>query len=245
MLPRIIPMILIEDGAGILTKIFRSRLYLGDPLNLATLYSRLGVDELVILDKTKDSQRTALFTGLLRRICGQVEIPISYGGGIGSLSDVSQAFDNGIDKLVFRVGGQAERFMEWSSQVYGSQSVVSCINYGYPSSPFSAPIFRSAEVPALTKRAIDSGSGEILLQNVRRNGTRRGLDYLRFGTLANDTQVPVILSGGARSVEDITAAFRAGFSGVAAATIFSTDSVRDAPLVSYFADQEKEAQDWL
>ncbi len=48
--PRLIPVLLIEDGMLIKTKKFKSNIYVGDPINAVKIFNDLKADELIFLD---------------------------------------------------------------------------------------------------------------------------------------------------------------------------------------------------
>ena len=49
---RIIPVVLLDSGAACKTIRFGERIYLGDPVNIAKIFSDIGVDEIIYLDIT-------------------------------------------------------------------------------------------------------------------------------------------------------------------------------------------------
>lgn len=247
MLPRVVPVVLIERAAAIHSIGFGPGRYLGDPLNIARLLSNLGADELLVLDRTKGRRATALSSGLLERISRQVSCPVSYGGGLQDASDVRAAFRAGADKVVFRCDRRyPSELLLWASSEFGSQSVVGCINYRFREPTDAKKIDREVDSVAGLAAALSLGGvGEVLLQNVARVGSRAGLDTLSMTKVLDAIRVPVVLSGGAASARDIDAALRRGFSAVAVSTLFSLDAKTNAPLVSYFSEAAKRDLDWI
>lgn len=247
MLPRLIPVLLIERSAAIHSVGFGPGRYLGDPLNIARLFSNLGADELLILDRTKSRSKTSLVSGLLERISRHVSCPVSYGGGIRNLSDVRAAFRAGVDKVVFRSDRRYSMgLISWTSSEFGSQSVVACVNYRLQLPMSSQQIDREVQSHARVAAAlIQHGAGEVLFQNITRVGTRSGLDTIAMTQVLRSIRVPVVLSGGAASSQDIDDALNQGFAAIAVSTLFSLDSSTDAPLVSYFSQAEKRNFGWV
>ena len=49
-LPRIIPSLLLRNGALVKTQGFRNPEYVGDPINTVRIYNEQGADELIFLD---------------------------------------------------------------------------------------------------------------------------------------------------------------------------------------------------
>ncbi len=73
-------------------------------------------------------------------------------------------------------------------------------------------------------KGAELGAGEILLTSYDRDGTGAGYDLALIGAvverLAEQTPIPVVASGGAKTVEHLATAVQAGASAVLAATIF-------------------------
>jgi imidazole glycerol phosphate synthase subunit HisF len=67
---------------------------------------------------------------------------------------------------------------------------------------------------------VDRGAGEILLTSIDRDGTREGYDLALLGGVTTAVSVPVVASGGARSVDDLEAGLAAGADAVLAASMF-------------------------
>ena len=81
------------------------------------------------------------------------------------------------------------------------------------------------EAVAWAREGVAVGAGEILLTSVDRDGTGDGYDLELLAAVASSVNVPVIASGGARSVDDLEAAFAAGAEAALAATIFHDDEL--------------------
>jgi imidazole glycerol phosphate synthase subunit HisF len=67
---------------------------------------------------------------------------------------------------------------------------------------------------------MDRGAGEILLTSIDRDGTRAGYDLALTRAVCAAVTVPVVASGGARTVEDLAAGLDAGADAVLAASMF-------------------------
>jgi imidazole glycerol-phosphate synthase subunit HisF len=86
---------------------------------------------------------------------------------------------------------------------------------------------------------VEAGAGEILLQNVDRDGTMDGFDLDLLKTFDAALKVPLVAAGGASGVEDMRAAFRAcRLSGVAVGARFVYHGPHRAVLISYLSPPE-------
>src|SRR5207248_1752756 len=70
------------------------------------------------------------------------------------------------------------------------------------------------------REGAERGAGEILLTSMDRDGTNAGYDLELTAAVAEQVGVPVIASGGAGELDDLTAAIRAGADAVLCASIF-------------------------
>lgn len=242
MLPRVIPAIVIDQGRAIHTEGFRYSSYLGDPLNIARLFGELEADEILLLDRTPDFRATLLGNGLLKRLTEQVFTPVSYGGAITRTDQVDKAFDSGLDKIVLKlVSPGALELVEWTASKFGSQAVMTCINYVEDGFPLVKGVtIEPQNLPNFVKTAVGAGAGEILLQNASRSGSKSGLGAGSLQLKLGDVTCPVILSGGVGSISDIKEAFDLGFSGVGASTLFCMENRSRTPLTSYLTPKDRE-----
>ena len=81
MRPRIIPVLLVEDGGLVKTIKFNKRVYLGDPINTVRLFNDMEVDELVVLDISATKNARGPNLSLIEDIRNEAFMPLAYGGG--------------------------------------------------------------------------------------------------------------------------------------------------------------------
>jgi cyclase len=72
---------------------------------------------------------------------------------------------------------------------------------------------------AWAREAVERGAGEILLTSMDRDGTNSGYDLPLTAAVAQAVNVPVIASGGAGRLEDMSEAVGAGADAVLCASI--------------------------
>ena len=234
MIPRVMPVMVIHGRKCFHTINFKLDQYLGDPVNIARLYGEMDADELIIFDK---SNRDSIYENQkLRTICQEVFIPVAYGGNLKTLEDVDLAMKQGIEKVVLQISDMHSKdLIQNVAKKYGNQSVVACVNYSSVNNSSSnhKSMINQNEIFDTINLALELGSGEILIQDVGRSGTRNGFDFKLIAPVFRSTPVPVIYSGGASGVNCLEEAILAGASAVAASTIFSLSANTNSPLVSY------------
>ena len=101
----------------------------GDPVDNARFYQEEGADELAMLDiaATVENRKTRL--EWIRLVSAVINIPLTVGGGIGSLEDIEQVFEAGADKVSMNSAAvkRPELVQEAAGQ-YGSDKITVAID---------------------------------------------------------------------------------------------------------------------
>jgi cyclase len=224
---RIIPCLDIRDGRTVKGVYFESIRDAGDPVELATRYSKDGADELVFLDITATVEARKALVPLVSRIAEELDIPFTVGGGISSVEDVRALIRAGADKV--SVNSAAVKHPELINQLvsaFGSQCIVIAVDVkciggtwkvfvkgGREETPFEANEW--------IQEAVGRGAGEILLTSMDHDGSKNGFAIDLVRNISQLVPVPVIASGGAGSVSDFVEVFLKGEADAAlAASVF-------------------------
>ena len=126
-LPRVIPLLLIEGNKLIKTKNFSSSKYVGDPLNVIKIFNEKEVDEIAILDISKNRKEPNY--NLLRNMAEECFVPLAYGGNIRNLESASKIFKLGFEKVILNSGFlESPNAVRSISAKFGSQSVIVSID---------------------------------------------------------------------------------------------------------------------
>ena len=86
---RVIPCLDVDDGRVVKGVNFQDLRDVGDPVELAKQYDEQGADELTFLDITASKDRRDTVLDVVRRTAEQVFIPLTVGGGVRTVSDVT------------------------------------------------------------------------------------------------------------------------------------------------------------
>ncbi len=214
----------------------------GDPAALAARYNREGADELVVLDIAASRDYRPTFLDTIRRVAEQLAIPLTAGGGIGTVEDGQAILRAGADKLTVNTAAvrHPELITELSGE-FGAQAVVLAIDAKRSGESWEVIVRGGREAAgrnavAWAKEGVARGAGEILLTSMDRDGTRSGFDCALTAAVSRAVSVPVIASGGADSPEDFLAVFAEGRADAAlAASIFHDDAQRLGELKKFLA----------
>lgn len=247
LLPRVIPFLLIDGRRLLKTRRFAEPRYVGDPINAVRIFNDKEVDELIIIDIGATAATGPNFE-IIREIVSEAFMPVCYGGGVRTVPQMERLIGLGLEKISLGASAaQLPGLVGEASRQFGRQSVVVCVDVkrtflGGANVTINHGRTSLGRKPAEFARACeDAGAGEILLQAVDRDGTRKGFDLPLIMEVTGAVSVPVIACGGAANLADLRAAIQdGGASAAAAGSLFVFHGKLDAVLISYPARADLE-----
>jgi cyclase len=220
---------------------------IGNPSELAKKYYDQGADELFYIDIVSSLyQREILFDGI-EKVANELFIPFAAGGGVKSIDDFSKMFHMGADKVVINTYAIQEdpSIINKAAKIFGSQAVVVNIEAKKWQNHWECytdcgRIQSQKNVLEWAKEVEQRGAGEILLQSVDTDGRCRGFDIELAKKVVSLVDIPVVVSSGAGSLEDIKTLIKvANPSGVAIASLLHYDRVNIQDIKQYLNINEK------
>lgn len=231
---RLIPCIFLKEGMIVRSEDFKIHQVIGNPINQVKRFSDWAVDEIIYIDMSKgnkyDSRRddhqvkiSSNKFDLLEEISKNVFVPLSFGGGIRTIDDISSILQRGADKVILNTGIYKDKnLLKEAKNIFGSQALVACVDYRN-----DFVYFEHGEVKSeftVSEWCIileEEGIGEILLNDISRDGKSCGYDIDTISKIVNQAHVPIIALGGAGDYFDFNECFEeANPSAVAAGNIF-------------------------
>lgn len=237
---RIIPCLDIRDGQTVKGVNFLNIREVGDPVEMGAVYAQEGADELVYLDITATYEKRKLFTNLVQRIAGHLNIPFTVGGGINTIKDVDPLLAAGADKIT--INSAAVRNPGLITEIaksYGSQFVVVAIDAKNLDDDWfvyvnGGRIKTGKRLFEWAREAEERGAGEILFTSMNHDGTKNGYACDTIAILSENLGIPVIASGGAGVMEHFRDVFTRGKADAAlAASIFHFNEIGIGELKEY------------
>ena len=229
---RIIPCLDVDNGRVVKGVKFVDIRDAGDPAEVARRYDREGADEITFLDITATHNDRDTIVHVVKQVAGEVFIPLTVGGGIRTLEDISRMLNAGADKVgINSAAVKNPEFVRKASQRFGSQCIVVAIDAKKVSRRgeqnrweiFTHGGRKPTGIDAIewAKKMVDYGAGEILLTSMDRDGTREGFDLPLTRAISESVSVPVIASGGVGNLEHLADGITEGKAdAVLAASIF-------------------------
>jgi cyclase len=190
---------------------------IGSPNEHALRYYEQGADELIYMDCVASLYGRNSLREIVQSAARDVFVPMTVGGGVRSVEDVTDLLRCGADKVAVNTAAIARpQLISDLARRFGSQCIVLSIEAKQLGpGRWEAYTDNGRERTGLdaiewVKQGVALGAGEILLTSVDREGTRRGFDIPLVRAVTADVSVPVIASGGMGKAEDLVEVVRQG-----------------------------------
>ncbi|MGK0376761.1 imidazole glycerol phosphate synthase subunit HisF [Patiriisocius sp. Uisw_017] len=241
---RIIPCLDIKNGRTVKGINFINLRDAGDPVELASYYSKNGADELVFLDISATEERRKTLANLVLEIAKTINIPFTVGGGVSSVADVELLLKNGADKVAINSAAvKNPNLINEISSAFGSQCLVVAIDAKQIDDDWIVHLVGGKE-PTSTRLfdwafdVAERGAGEILFTSMDHDGTKNGFANEALKRLSGIVNIPIIASGGAGTIDHFEEAFTKGKADAAlAASVFHFKEIEISALKNTLSEQ--------
>jgi len=218
---RIIPCLDIRNRKVTKGVRFQGNIDVGDPVEMASAYSEGGCDELVFYDITASSEGRPIDLSMVAEVARAVHIPFAVGGGISSLKDMERVLLAGAEKIsVNSLAVKNPSIIKEGAKAFGSQCIVLGMDpvrdetkkckSGYEITVRGFRERTGLDALEWARKAVDLGAGEIVVNSVDADGTRRGYEINLTKMIALNVPIPVVASGGAGKPEHLVSVFTEG-----------------------------------
>lgn len=230
---RVIPCLDVATGRVVKGVNFQNLVDTGDPVDFARNYYQQGADELTFLDVTAASENRATTRDMVTRCAEAVFIPLTVGGGVRNLEDVSLLLAAGADKVSIGSAGIArpELLSEITAE-HGNQILVVSLDIkrsntvsGFVITSHGGRQETGLDAMEWVDKVQELGAGELLINSMDADGTRAGFDLELIEKIRKASSVPIIASGGAGKVSDFVEAAQAGADALLAASVFHSGEI--------------------
>jgi cyclase len=234
---RVIPCLDVDGGRVVKGVNFQGLRDAGDPVELAKRYDAEGADELTFLDISASHEGRATTMEIVSATAEQVFIPLTVGGGVGSVEDVDRLLRAGADKVAVNTAAiKRPDLVAEIADRFGSQVLVLSVDArragpdagtdsGFEVTTHGGRRSAGLDAIAWARQAAALGAGEILLNAMDADGTREGFDLDLIRLVRAEVSIPVIASGGAGAAQHFPPAVEAGADAVLAASVFHFGTV--------------------
>ncbi len=242
---RIIPCLDVDRGRVVKGVNFVDLIDAGDPVEQAKIYNSEGADELCFLDITASSDDRETLYEVVKKTAENCFIPLTVGGGVRSIDDISRLLHHGADKVSINTAAVENiELVEQASIKYGSSTIVIAVDAKKTGEKkwnlFTHGGRKFTDINALEycKEVANLGAGEILLTSMDRDGTKMGFDNDLLSAVSSSINIPVIASGGVGRLEHfVEGVVKGGASALLAASIFHFGEYSINDVKTYLAEQ--------
>ncbi|MEE0811812.1 imidazole glycerol phosphate synthase subunit HisF [Blautia sp.] len=243
---RIIPCLDVRDGKVVKGVNFVGIREVGDPVECAMEYDRQGADEICFLDITATHEGRRTMVDVVRKTAEHVFVPLTVGGGIGSVEDFRGILRAGADKVsVNSAAVKNPELISQAAEIFGSQCVVAAIDAKRDEKGnFKVVVHGGRKDTGLdavewAKRCQELGAGEILLTSMDTDGCREGFDLELLRAVCSVVSIPVIASGGCGRLEHFSQVFEeTGADAALAASLFHFRELTVQEVKEHLAEHE-------
>lgn len=227
---RIMPCLDMKEGRVVKGVNFVNLREAGDPVENAAFYQREGADELAMLDiaATVENRKTRL--SWVKAVAATIDIPLTVGGGIGSLEDIEAVLAAGADKVSMNSAAVRDPgLVKRAAAEFGKDTVTVAIDgRRNPAMPSGFEVVVAGgtkpagkDAAAWARECQELGAGVILPTSMDGDGTKAGYDLPFTRAISDAVDLPVVASGGAGKLEDFFLAVTEGGADVLlAASVF-------------------------
>ncbi len=244
---KIMPCLDMKDGRVVKGVHFTDLKVAGDPVENARFYQEEGADELAMLDiaATLENRKTRLTW--VKAVSAVIDIPLTVGGGIGSLDDIRLVLEAGARKVSMNSAAVKDpELVRKAAKEFGAATITVAVdarrNEAMPSgfelvvSGGTKPVGKDAIEWA--KKCEGLGAGTILPTSMDGDGTLAGYDLEFTRAISKAVKVPVVASGGAGKLEHFEQAVTEGGAKVLlAASVFHFRTFRIRQVKEYLRDR--------
>ena len=240
---------MLRNGVVVQSKGFQRYQQLGNPVTIVERLTDWAADELIYLDISREqvydlgrddlnAANRGSILEILTDIARRCFMPLTFGGGIRSITDAEIRVRAGADKICINtLPLENPMFITDCALEFGAQCVVVSIDAlrkgdGLFEVFSHGGKFATGRTPVEWAMEAESrGAGEILINSIDRDGKGNGYDISLVNSVVNAVKIPVIALGGVGTWEHFSECLcSTNVSAVAAANIFhySENSVYNA-----------------
>ena len=237
---RYIPVLLIEDGELTKTRKFEQGIYVGDPINAIRIFNEKQVDELGLLDISITKNGSKIDFDLLKDVAVNANMPLTYGGGIGSVEDAVRIISLGFEKVSISAAFfDTPTLLNDITSAVGTQSLAVCLDVKKINNEYAIFTHRGTKrikwdllqtLEFIEKNPV----GEVIINSIDRDGTFAGYDIELASMVRSNISANITILGGCNGVPDFAKLEKSiGVCGCGVGALFTFIGKNNAVLLNY------------
>ncbi|HEA46932.1 MAG TPA: 1-(5-phosphoribosyl)-5-[(5-phosphoribosylamino)methylideneamino]imidazole-4-carboxamide isomerase [bacterium] len=178
--------------------------YSKEPVAVAELWELKGAKRLHIVDLDGAFEGEPQNLKIVKRIAKSIKIPIQFGGGVRSLKTIREVLDCGVEYVILGTTAISKpEFVKQAVKKFKKRIMVSidASNLKVRVQGWEKKTRKTA--PVLAREMVKLGVRNIIFTDIRRDGTLKGPNISQIKKMLKVVNIPLIISGGISSLEDI------------------------------------------
>lgn len=188
--------------------------YGDDPVAMAQRWAGQGASRLHVVDLDGAARGVRAHGSVIASICRALEIPVQVGGGLRDLAAIAGVLEAGAERAILgTIAATGPELLTLAGARFPGRIAVG-IDLRDGQVAVEGWVKESVVTAAeIARRAAEAGCAAIILTDIRRDGTGRGANLDATLEFAAASKVPVIVSGGVSTLDELKrtrSAFDAG-----------------------------------
>ena len=178
--------------------------YENTPIDQATKYFQNGFNNIHIVDIDGALRGRAVNSFIINEIVKKIKSKIQIGGGIRTIDDISRWVEMGVDKVV--MGTAAVENLELLETACNKFKNKIAVALDAKDGLIALSGWKKqTDIPAVDfiKKIQNFGVSRIIYTDINRDGTKQGPNIKDTIELSSKSTIPLVISGGVSSLEDI------------------------------------------
>jgi len=184
---------------------------LGSPHEFAKYYYEQGADELFYQDVVASLYGRNSLMEIIRNTAENIFIPLTVGGGIRNIADISKILRSGADRISINSAGvKNPKFIREAAEKFGQSTIVISIeaieqkNGNYLVFTENGRNCSGKDVFQWAQQTEKLGAGEIVVTSVDKEGKGEGMNIQLVEEIVKLVNIPVVSNGGIGKKEHCT-----------------------------------------
>ncbi len=203
-----------------------------DPLDIALVFKSFGFSELYVADLDAILGKRGNFA-LYRQIIAEADLDLMIDAGINNIEKARKVLETGVSDII--IGTETLKnlgFVKQSIKSFGKNRVIVSMDLKEGKVISMSETIRFRDPLSLAETLERMGVIKIIILDLARVGTERGVHLSIVRRVLEKTSVEVLTGGGIRGIDDLEELRNMGVSGALVATILHTGKLTAKELKS-------------
>ena len=174
------------------------------PVDQAEKYKNHGFKNLHIVDLDGALTGETVNLDIIQEIVSKFNLKIEVGGGVRSIASIQKYIDTGVEKIILGSAAIKDKnFLKEACQKFPNKIALGLdAKDGYLSVSGWKENSNQLTLDFL-KQVNDYGASRLIYTDINRDGTKQSPNFKETIKIADNSNCPVIISGGVSSIDDI------------------------------------------